>query len=230
MRLKRIILLSLITLANIALLSSCTLRPEETPSTPSTKNNLEAAKDNISLAIDYLQAQDPSDAKNKLMQALREEPNYAPTWYSIAYYEEVTDHLKKADEDYQHAIALAPSDGQTHNNYGTFLCRTGKYSKAVEEFVKAANEPSYLHSAGAYENAGLCAMMIPDKIAAKGFFLQALNNNPNRKTSLYELAKIYYDENKMSLSETYFKRYAKLTNTSETRFRKLMSQRQILHR
>jgi len=223
---------SLITLASISalLLSSCALRPEETPPHPTTRNSIEAAKDNINLAIDYLQAQDPTDAKRKLMLAISEEPNYAPTWYTMAYYEEVTNKLKEAERDYKRAIALAPQDGQTHNNYGTFLCRHGKYAKAIDEFVTAANEPDYVHIAGAYENAGICALMIPDNEAAKGFFLQALNNDPNRKMSLYELAKIYHDEDEESLSKVYFSRYAKLTNVKPNQYKKIMAQRQVLRR
>ena len=76
------------------------------------------------------------------------------------------------------------------NNYGTFLCRQGEYKKAETYFLNAIKDVNYIHTAGAYENAGLCALEVPDLAKAKLYFTSALNQDPSRKESLYELAKI----------------------------------------
>lgn len=212
-----------------ALVCACT--PEAvTPPAPSTKNNLAAAQANLNLGLDYLQAQDTENAKNKIMLAMKEEPDYAPVWYTMGYFDEVTKHLSLAEADYQHAIMLDKTSGMANNNYGTFLCRNGRYKEAIAQFMIAANQTEYLHAGGAYENAGICALEIPDEEAAKGFFLQALNNEPERQTSTFELAKIYYHEDNTAMAKMYFDRYAKLANVPETQYAALMNQHVVLHR
>lgn len=209
----------------------CACKPEyETPPAPSTKNDMAAAQANLNLALDYIQAEDMENAKDKLMLAVKEEPNYAATWYTMGYFDEVTKHLPQAEADYKHAIALDKNSGMANNNYGTFLCRNGRYKEAIAQFMIAANQSEYLHAGGAYENAGICALEIPDEEAAKGFFLQALNNEPDRKTANFELARIYYHEDNTALSKTYFGNYAKLANIPADQYAKLMNQPVALRR
>ncbi len=73
-KLKTIIALSVCLLS----VTSCSLRPQPTPST-SMKNDLGAAKANIDLAIDDMQSGNPDDAKVKLLKAMSEAPDYAGT-------------------------------------------------------------------------------------------------------------------------------------------------------
>lgn len=212
-------------------LGLCACKPEpETPPTPSTRNDMAAAQANLNLALDYLQAQDTENAKDKIMLAMREEPNYAPTWYTKGYFDEVTKHLPEAEADYKRAVTLDKNSGMANNNYGTFLCRNGRYKEAIAQFITAANQSEYLHAGGAYENAGICALEIPDEEAAKGFFLQALNNEPDRKSSTFELAKIYYHEDNTAMAKQYFDRYAKLANIPEAQYASLMNQHVALRR
>ncbi len=48
----------------------------------------------------------------------------------------------------------------------------------------------YGHTAAAYENAGLCALAVPDIERAKLYFSNALKQDPDRRESLYELVKL----------------------------------------
>ena len=138
--------------------------------------------------------------------------------------------MPQAEADYKQAIALDKNSGMANNNYGTFLCRNGRYKEAIAQFMIAANQTEYLHAGGAYENAGICALEVPDEEAAKGFFLQALNNEPDRKTANFELAKIYYHEDNTAMAKMYFDRYAKLANVPATQYAALMNQRVALRR
>jgi len=149
-----------------------------------------AASFNVQLGLGYLKQGDRPRAKKKFLIALEQEPNSPDVNASIAYYFEKTNELDQAKKYYLKAISLSSNGGAQLNNYGTFLCRQGQYTKAETYFLKAVKDEQYVHTAGAYENAGLCAQAIPDLDKAKLYFTNALNQDPSRKVSLYELVKI----------------------------------------
>jgi type IV pilus assembly protein PilF len=97
------------------------------------------------------------------------------------------------------------------NNYGSYLCRHGHYKESEGYFLKAVKDVNYLHRAGAYENAGLCAQAQAEYSKAKHYFSQALNHDPQRKQSLYELAKIELKQNHADKALGYMKSYSRLT-------------------
>ena len=65
-------------------------------------------------------------AFEKLEKALKFDSSYVDAHTVIAVlYERINDQ-RKAAEHYKRAAELAPRNGAVNNNYGTFLCRTGK--------------------------------------------------------------------------------------------------------
>lgn len=149
-----------------------------------------AALFNVQLGMGYLKQGDRPRAKKKFLLAMEQEPSSADVNAAMAYYYEQTNELDKAKNYYLKAISLSSNGGAQLNNYGTFLCRQGEYKNAEMYFLKAVKDEHYIHTAGAYENAGLCAEAIPDLNKAKHYFKTALNQDPSRKMSLYELVKI----------------------------------------
>ncbi|MCL5273088.1 MAG: type IV pilus biogenesis/stability protein PilW, partial [Gammaproteobacteria bacterium] len=98
--------------------------------------------------------------------------------------------LADAKKYYLKAISLSSESGAQLNNYGTFLCRQGDYKKAEVYFLKAVKDVQYVNTSAAYENAGLCALAIPENDKAKLYFTNALDQDPSRRESLYELIKL----------------------------------------
>jgi type IV pilus assembly protein PilF len=182
------------------------------------KAKLNAAADaNIQLGIAYLQKKDVTLAKQKLLDALRVAPDNPAAWYAMGYYLEVTGNNTEANDYYLRAIKLAPKDGNALNNYGTFLCHTGKSKESISYFLAATQDLNYVDTGAAYENAGLCALNIPDLKLAEQYFLKALSNGPMRERSLTELAKIYYkQQNYLVASQTLQKLFAIAKPTPET--------------
>ncbi len=142
------------------------------------------------LGMGYLEHGDIQRAKQKLLYALQKDPTLPEAWYSMAYFNEKTGDKARAEEDYLKAVALAPNRGDVQNNYGTFLCRHGDYQKSITHFLLAIKDPQYLDAAGAYENAGLCALKIPDKKLAGRYFNLSLEQDPTRMTAMNELSKL----------------------------------------
>ncbi len=154
------------------------------------KKKIDTAKINTQLGLAYLQRNEISRAKQKLLLALDEAPNLPETNYSMAYFLEVTGNKEESNTYYLKAISIAPERGDTHNNYGTFLCRSGHYEASIQQFLLATRDPNYLDTAAAYENAGFCSLKIPDKQQAKMYFSKAIEQDPTRNSSSYELSQL----------------------------------------
>jgi len=196
--------------------------------TPTRKVNLTgAAISNTNLGLDYLQKGEVLRGKQKIMTSLREAPRLPASWYTMGYLMEATGHTQAAEKYYLKAIKLAPHSGMTRNNYGTYLCRSGRYTEAVQQFLKAVQQPYYLDVASAYENAGLCAMLIPNDIAAKNYFLLALQNNPSKPTSMLELSNILHREKKYRQAAMYLRSYNKMVKKLGKSKKYLLTRREI---
>src|SRR5688572_1744172 len=99
--------------------------------------NVATARINAELGLTYLSMHDTKRARLKLLEALKLAPDSPEPWYSTAYFLELTGEPASAEKYFLKAISLSPERGDSHNNYGTFLCRQGKYAKAIEQFELA---------------------------------------------------------------------------------------------
>ena len=145
---------------------------------------------NVQLGLEYLKQGNIERSKRKLWLALEQAPRSPDANAAMAYFMEKTGDPKKARVFYQKAMAAAPGKGAQLNNYGAFLCRQRDYEQAERYFLKSVDDVQYEHTAGAFENAGLCALAIPNVKKAQQYFAEALKHDPSREQSLYELVKI----------------------------------------
>lgn len=176
---------------------------EPTSPTSNSTVNPKAAVYNVELGVGYLRQGNYQRAKQKLLLALQQDPHSAAAYSAMAYFLEKTGEYNKAEDDYKKAISLAENPGAMENNYGTFLCRRGRYVEAETEFIKAAQDPNYLNPANPLENAGLCALLIPNTAQAIQYFQAALQKNPQMKTSMLQLSEIYYSEKNYDQANKY---------------------------
>jgi type IV pilus assembly protein PilF len=194
----------------MTLLAACT--SEVTNSEQITQPNAQqravaAAKINTQLGLAYLNQGQLPLAKQKLLLAMQQNPDSITVMDAMAYFWETTGNQNLALKNYQRAVALAPTSGRALNNYGAYLCRKGQYQLAEKYLLAAANEPRYIDSGAAFENAGLCAMAIPDDEMAGKYFIQAIEQDHNRPVSYFELARLYYKRSQYNLAKKYLKGY-----------------------
>ncbi len=169
------------------LLSACHLMTTEFK--PATANPA-AGEINANLGLAYLAQHDVVRAKQKILLAQQQAPDNPAVWYATGYFLENSQETQAAEEAYNRALELSPYLGAAHNNYGAFLCRHSQYRTAIAQFLQAVEDPNYLHAAEAYENAGHCALLIPDRDSAKRYFELAIARNPqltSAKMSLQQL-------------------------------------------
>jgi type IV pilus assembly protein PilF len=182
----------------------------QTPQVNPKKLN-DAAQYNTQLGIGYLNQGDEPRAKRKLLTALRLAPDSPDANAAMGYFLEKTHDQVEASTYYKRALALAPKSGAQQNNYGAFLCRTGKYKEAMKLLLNAGEDVHYVNSAMAYENAGLCAELMHDHSKSKTYFLKALTQDSSRKLALYEFAKLSLQDHEAKQALEILQRYAQLT-------------------
>lgn len=195
-----IIIILMVTLA------ACSIfyRPRPSLSGP------QASDVNVQLGLAYLQNGDVQRAHQKLLLAEQQSPGSLQAQGAMGYFLESTGNMSAADAYYRRAIALNPKSGAAQNNYGTFLCRRGRYSEADQHFLLALQDPHYLNTAQVYENAGLCAMQIPDTKKAMGYFMQAVTQDPKRSIAWLELGRIAYQARDYQQAQQYLDHYMQL--------------------
>ncbi|WP_133135965.1 type IV pilus biogenesis/stability protein PilW [Legionella rowbothamii] len=182
-----------------------------------TKPDLsKASAYNVQLGLGYLKQGDRPRAKKKLLTALEQEPRSADANSAMAYYLEQTSEPAQAKMFYLKALSLTGNAGAQLNNYGAFLCRQGNYKEAEYYFLKAAADLHYVHTAGAYENAGLCALSANQIEHARPYFIKALNQDPSRKVSFYELVKIEATSGRNTSAYALVKKHADLVLNDRT--------------
>ncbi len=178
----------LFVLLSMVFLVGCMKEQDTTDYQAELKKKQNAAAYNIQLGLNYLKQGDVPRAKKKLLNAFELSPQSADVSSALGYYFEKTGEMTEAKNYYQQAMKYAPKKGAELNNYGAFLCRTGQQDEAERYFLKATEDKRYVHTAAAFENAGLCALTISNSTKAVHYFKKALEHDPQRKQALYELA------------------------------------------
>lgn len=169
--------------------------------------NARTAQTHVQLGVGYLQQNKPEVALEKLKKAIEYDPDSAAAHSAIAMTYERLLKYEKADEHYREAIDLNPEDGGLYNNYGVFLCKQNRLDEAEEYFEKAINTPLYKTPELAYENAGACAMRIPDQQKAESYLTKALKKNPQLPVALINMAEIRFEQENYLSSRGFLQRF-----------------------
>ncbi|MGH8396819.1 MAG: type IV pilus biogenesis/stability protein PilW [Gammaproteobacteria bacterium] len=167
----------------------------------------QASQDNVALGVGYLQQGRRDVAMQKLQLAIQQDPNNANAYSALGLLYNGSGDLDRADENYRKALQKAPDDPQIQNNYAVFLCQQGKPKQSEKYFIEAAQNPLYPTPEAAYANAGVCADRIPDEAAAEQYFRKSLAINPNYPLSLYQMARISYENKQYRDALVYIQRF-----------------------
>lgn len=132
------------------------------------------AKIHTELGGMYFQSGHMAAALDELGIAIKADPGFVSA-YSVRglVYTQLRDY-PKAEEDFRYALNLAPNDPEVNNNYGWYLCETGKERQSIAYFLQALKNPLYETPDRAYANAGTCALKAGDVQGAEGYLLNAL--------------------------------------------------------
>ena len=192
----------ILSLAVMLAVVGCTTTNGEMQSNPQTAADL-----NAQLGLAYMEQGNNEEALKKLQHALKLNPDSPNANHFIAELYRKLGKNREAEEHYRKAMSLTPTDPMLLNNYGVFLCSQGRLEEAVKKFLAAVKQPFYKTPEVAYNNAGLCAMQIPDEAKAEEYFRSALRFNPRMPDALYELADLNFKQQKYLNARAFVQRY-----------------------
>jgi len=182
-------------------------------SSTSIKSN-EASNYNSDLGIRYLQKGRLNLANEKLLKALDQNPNSAQSNHYYAILQQKLGNNKKAERHFLKAANLSPKNPEIRNNYGSFLCDTGRPQAAVKQFTVAINDPLYRTPEFAYTNAGICLRKTNNDAKAETYFRQALKKKSAFPSALLEMAKLYSDRGNFPRAQAFMSRYESVGHSS----------------
>jgi type IV pilus assembly protein PilF len=185
-----------------ALLAACAGRQSASGGLAGSTTELKTASDETSvekragirlqLAVGYYQSGSYEVALDEVKKALQANPEMAEAYGVRALIYTAMDEMALAEENYQRAMRLAPGNADLANNYGSFLCQTGRYTQAMAQFETALKNPKYASPVKAMANAGGCAIKNKQYDLAERYFSSAMRIDPDFPTLQAGLARVSY--------------------------------------
>lgn len=200
-------------LAATVLLAGCASGPmeskEELRTSSDQSEDQKRARIRLQLAIGYYEQRQMNVALDEIKRALQADPNLADA-YSVRglIYMDMGEN-RLAEDNFLQSVKLAPSNPELTNNYGWFLCQTGRERQAMSYFESALNNRTYQSPAKALNNAGVCSIKIKDMDAAERYFVRAFQFEPGNPLTNAHLAKLHYDKKDYERARFYIGRVMK---------------------
>ena len=169
------------------------------------------AKIHTELGAMYFQAGNMAVALDELRTALGIDSGYYPAYSVRGLVHTSLKEYGKAEEDFQRALSMAPGDPEVNNNYGWFLCETGKERQSIVYFLNALKSPLYETPDRAYTNAGTCALKAGDLEGAQSYLLKAIQlSRDGAVTARFQLARLFYRRNILEEARVYLNEAVKM--------------------
>lgn len=150
------------------------------------------AKAHTELGSLYFQNGNLIVALEELTIAVAINPNYAQAYSTRGLVLYHVNELASAEKDFQRALSLDDRDPEINNNYGWFLCQTGRAKESIAYFQRAIGNPLYQTPETAYLNAGACYIKLGDLALAEDYVRKNLRFSRDNPQALVQLAKISY--------------------------------------
>ena len=147
----------------------------------------------MQLAVGYYEQGQLAVALDEIKKAIAADPQYADAYGVRALIYMGMGETALADDNFRHALQLAPGNPDIANNYGSFLCQNGRVAESFRWFDAALASRRYSSPAKALNNAGSCALKSKDYERAEQYLLQALQLAPDQPSTSANLARVYYE-------------------------------------
>lgn len=157
----------------------------------------------LQLAVSYYQDGKFAVALDELKEALRLDANFADAHNVLALVYMELHENGLAEQSFQRALVIEPSNSDLNNNYGWYLCQNGREKEALTYFENALKNPLYLQPAKPLQNAGVCAQKMGNHTAAEEYFRRSFEIDPTGAVAAYNLAEIYYTRKEMPRARFY---------------------------
>lgn len=176
------------------------------PVAPDDTDVRRRARIRLELAANYYQQRLYGPALEELREALKTDPNYADAFGLLGLLYMDLDDRPKADQSFQRALQLAPTDAELNNNYGWFLCQTGRESDSLAYFDRALADRLYATPARPLHNAGVCLRRMGDLPRALAYLQRSFQIDAGNAVAMFHLAEINLELRELERANFYAQR------------------------
>jgi type IV pilus assembly protein PilF len=163
----------------------------EVPASKSEADPRKRAEIRTELASSYYRGGRLAIALEEAQKAVGIDASYAPAYTLLGLINMELGDKREAEANFGRALRLEPDNSNILNNYGWFLCQTGRERESIDYFERAAANRLYQTPALALRNAGVCLLRINDLAGAESMLRRSFELDAADPLTKYELANLY---------------------------------------
>jgi len=157
------------------------------------------SRGNMGVALDELRVATAADA------------SYAPAYsmFGLVYMDLREKRL--AEENFQRALGLSPTDPDINHNYAWYLCQSDREQQSVDYFMRAVRNPLYRKPWRSYSAAGACLLRIGKVDDAEAMVQQALKINARDPRTNLQMGEIRYRQGVLDEAQKWLRRFGEVS-------------------
>lgn len=151
-----------------------------------------AAKAHTDLGMVYLREGQLNVALDEARAATSADSSFALAYNLLGLTQMYLEQRAAAEEAFGRALALAPNDPEINNNYGWFLCQTGREKQSLPYFSASGGNTLYPIPTKPFTNGAICAITSGDDKTGEEFLFKALRADQQNTDAYFLLAELYF--------------------------------------
>jgi type IV pilus assembly protein PilF len=174
------------------------------PPQPGDAESRKRAEIRLQLAASYYQKGQFSIALEEVQRALVQDPNN-PTAHGLQglIYMDMGDR-REAEASFARGLKIEPANPELNNNYGWFLCQTGRERESIDYFQRAAQDKLYATPAMPLQNAGVCLLQVRDLATSEQYLRRSFELDASSPVTKYHLTRLYLAKREPERAQFYF--------------------------
>lgn len=158
----------------------------------------------LRLASNYYSQRQYAVAIDEAKQALGIDPNLSQAYALLGLIYMDLDDRGQAEANFGRALKIDVDSPEINNNYGWFLCRTGRERESLAYFQRAADNRLYATPALPLQNAGVCLMQVKDYKSAETYLRRSFESDASSAVVKFQLARLYLATRQLDRANFYF--------------------------
>lgn len=160
----------------------------------------------LELASLYFSKGELKTALTEVNKSIDARPDYGKAYGLRGLIHAAMGDNPRAEQDFQRALQLDPTDGDTIQAYGWFLCQNGRYGLAEAQFQAALAQPGYRTPALALRAMGTCQARDGRLADAERSLTRSYEIDPSNPATAYNLADVLYRRGDVRKAQFYIDR------------------------
>lgn len=181
---------------------------------PTPANMRSRARARTDLAAGYFRNGQMAVALEEARRAVQIDPSFADAFGLLGLIYMELDDRPAAEQNFQRSLQLEGANPELNNNYGWFLCQTGRERESIQYFQRALRDPLYATPARANWNAGHCLMRVKDYTEAEPYLRRSFELDAGGAATKFELVRLYLATGQTDRAAFYYGLLAKSTEAS----------------